>query len=641
MAHSEYWLGKDWQKTLPPRTSPRYIVRMHSVLRSVRDFVKIVTGRGDIDVRYSSGEQSYTDGRTIVISAETDPKNIDVVVGLALHESSHVLLSQELMKDLGGTRIPSNVDIIRLAPKTAALFPNLATSKTEFVEWLFNQFMLCVNVVEDRRIDSWMYERLHGYRPYYDSLYSRYFFTPDVERAMQSLTESYDSYTMALINIHTPYFKTCSIKGRDDLWKILDLDNIRRLTIVHDRANVKEIYKVADNLLSTIITYVGTPDMEGGKGKKPSNPDDKSIGEINPFSKDNFESKLPNLDQGEPHSNDVPPMTADEIKHVLDKQKEFVAGKIAKHDMDPEINKMIELMDRTRALVVNGGDDTVGKYDTLIYHYVEGIDAQYVTNSHYYDDPTQFSQAVVNGVSMGRILNNRVQVLQDAYPLDFNRQESGKIDRRRIASIGVGETNVFNRRMIIEHEPVFVHLTIDASGSMTGTPFAEAIKLATALATVSILNRAFDLTVSLRASNSYPEVAVVFDSRKHDLGYVNRVFPKLRTFGGTPEGLAYQAIMDEIIRPQDIGRKFFINISDGEPAHSGYHGRKAAEHTRRQVNKMRENGVHILSYFIGSGYTGSGANTLFDVMYGKDAAYINVSDISAIARTLNNLLLKE
>ena len=640
MAHSEYWLGEDWQKTLPPRTSPRYIVRMHSVLRSVRDFVKIVTGRGDIDVRYSSGEQSYTDGRTIVISAETDPKNIDVVVGLALHESSHVLLSQDLMRDLGSVRNPSNVDIVKYAPRTAKHFPNLVTEKPEKLEWLFSQFVMCVNIVEDRRIDSWMYERLRGYRPYYDSLYSRYFFTGEVEHAMKSLAETYDCYMMALVNIHTPYFQTCNIKGRDALWNVMDLDNIRRLTGTKDRANTKEIYKVADTLLSTILDYVRAPEMQDAK-KTPKQGEGQSVDQANPFSKDNFKQELPNLDQGDgqEHSNNIQPMTADEIKKVLDKQKEIVNGQVAKHDMDPEINKMIDLMDKTRALVVNGGDDTVGKYDTLIYHYIEGLDASYVANHRW--GYTGENNPVAEGVSMGRILNNRVQVLQDAYPLDFNRQESGKIDRRRIASIGAGETNVFNRRMVIQHEPVFVHLTIDASGSMSGVPFAEAIKLATALATVSILNRAFDLTVSLRASNSYPEVAIVFDSRKHDLGYVNRVFPKLRTFGGTPEGLAYQAIMEEILRPQDIGRKFFINISDGEPAHSGYHGRRAAEHTRRQVNKMRENGVHILSYFIGSGYSGGGGNTLFDVMYGKDAAYINVSDISAIARTLNNLLLKE
>ena len=61
--------------------------------RAIGNFVNIVTNRSDIKVRYQQNGDSYTDGKTVTIGSKIDEKNFDHVVGLALHEGSHILLS--------------------------------------------------------------------------------------------------------------------------------------------------------------------------------------------------------------------------------------------------------------------------------------------------------------------------------------------------------------------------------------------------------------------------------------------------------------------------------------------------------------------------------------------------------------------
>ncbi|MFN9901950.1 MAG: hypothetical protein ACK55Z_24845, partial [bacterium] len=52
-----------------------------------------MTNDAKIEVAFSSGKDSYTDGKKVVIAAEDDSKYFDSMVGLALHEGSHCLLS--------------------------------------------------------------------------------------------------------------------------------------------------------------------------------------------------------------------------------------------------------------------------------------------------------------------------------------------------------------------------------------------------------------------------------------------------------------------------------------------------------------------------------------------------------------------
>jgi len=117
-----------------------------------------------------------------------------------------------------------------------------------------------------------------------------------------------------------------------------------------------------------------------------------------------------------------------------------------------------------------------------------------------------------------------------------------------------------------------------------------------------------------------------------------RLFSHLEVCGGTPEGLCFDAIMKDIIDASRGKDAYFLNFSDGMPYYNGYYGDRALNHTRKQVKKMKKEGIKVLSYYI-SRYSDD-ENDSFRYMYGSDAECINTDNISAIARTMNAKFLE-
>ena len=54
---------------------------------------------------------------------------------------------------------------------------------------------------------------------------------------------------------------------------------------------------------------------------------------------------------------------------------------------------------------------------------------------------------------------------------------------------------------------------------------------------------------------------------------------------------------------------------------------------------MRAMGISVLSYFIGGGYDSGRDNDSFTNMYGKDAEFINATNMMAVAKTMNKKFL--
>ena len=84
------------------------LIQLASYRRAISNFVNIVTGE-NIPVEFNSRDQSFTDGKKVTIGANLNEKTFDVAVGLALHEGSHIKLSD--FKFLNGldTAIPSSL----------------------------------------------------------------------------------------------------------------------------------------------------------------------------------------------------------------------------------------------------------------------------------------------------------------------------------------------------------------------------------------------------------------------------------------------------------------------------------------------------------------------------------------------------
>ena len=90
---------------------------------------------------------------------------------------------------------------------------------------------------------------------------------------------------------------------------------------------------------------------------------------------------------------------------------------------------------------------------------------------------------------------------------------------------------------------------------------------------------------------------------------------------------------------------YFINYADGAPWFSNkdiyYHGSSATDHTRKMVKMMKNNGIKISSYFISSGTPYEGEVNTFKSMYGRDASFINTTNMMEVARSMNQKFLQK
>ncbi len=88
--------------------------------RAIGNFVNIVTGQS-IPVRFNTQGDSYTDGKTVTISASLKDKDFDSAVGLALHEGSHIKLTDfNTLRDLEDWIKNDDSYMIHLAEKHGA-----------------------------------------------------------------------------------------------------------------------------------------------------------------------------------------------------------------------------------------------------------------------------------------------------------------------------------------------------------------------------------------------------------------------------------------------------------------------------------------------------------------------------------------
>ena len=96
--NSNYWIGNltgslddAWWREDETKKKGKDLVALAGYRKAIANFVNIVTGRQDIPVVYNSKDESYTDGKKVVLSGRMNDKTFDPSVGLALHEGSHIV----------------------------------------------------------------------------------------------------------------------------------------------------------------------------------------------------------------------------------------------------------------------------------------------------------------------------------------------------------------------------------------------------------------------------------------------------------------------------------------------------------------------------------------------------------------------
>ena len=233
--------------------------------RAIANFVSILTGE-NIPVEFSSrAGENYTDGKKVVISADAKNETFDSDVGLALHEASHILLSQfevleRIVGDASSMRSDDRFPILR----EGFVAKNDAEKKLEKFVWdilknedikkqlndngqiKFQKQMVLFakdmwNWVEDRRIDHYVFTNAPGYREYYIALYDKYFRTKEISKALESdeyKEENLASYSMRVVNLLNESRDLDALKGLRDIIDVLDLNNVSRLQSSYDALSV-------------------------------------------------------------------------------------------------------------------------------------------------------------------------------------------------------------------------------------------------------------------------------------------------------------------------------------------------------------------------------------------------------------------
>ena len=202
------------------------LYKLASSKRAISNFVNIVTNES-IPVKFKERGDSYTDGKSVVIGSKIEqPKDFDVAVGLALHEGSHIKLSDfKLLNDLYNL-IPTHIS-------EGAIKKGVYTTQ-ETIKNLWNY-------VEDRRIDNFVFKSAPGYRGYYRKMYDKYFNDRLIDKALLSdefTEENLESYMFRIINLHNKNTNLSALKGLRKIYRLINLKNISRLKSSKDSLDV-------------------------------------------------------------------------------------------------------------------------------------------------------------------------------------------------------------------------------------------------------------------------------------------------------------------------------------------------------------------------------------------------------------------
>ena len=692
MSYSSFWLDSSITEELDDdlttvEKKSADLMKLMSYKRSIRNFVNIVTGQ-NIPVTFDGrGEDSFTDGNSVTISAKLDDKEFDPVVGLALHEGSHIALTDfDTLKDLRNGNLPLTIDKDYLYKKYGV------DNDWDLMLIISNNLKSLLNYVEDRRIDNHIYTSAPGYRGYYESMYDKYFHSRVVDKGLQSSeyrTEDWDSYMFRIINLTNENRDLDALKGLREIWNVIDLRNISRLKSSWDALDVAgELLMIIEKNISVESDQQGesggdgeSDQQEGGdqNGNSPMTGDtDNQQGGGGMSSQGNGDTSKSDAEDGEESDQTtdeggVPsgmgnpngaggqyePLS-DRQKKMLDnaikKQQEFMDGDVKKKKVSKSDKKKIEELDKANVKTEVTGKGfgqsgwrvgSKGVQTYIINNLTKGlIDSGQIgmlNNGSYRVE--QYDTAIRKGIQLGTLLGKKLKTRNEERVLTTPRMKSGKLTGSMIHEIGFGNFDIFEQTLVNKSTPVLLHISIDASSSMSGSKWLNSQTAAVAIAKAASMTQNIDVVISYRGvyysggtwSNVQPLMLIAYDSRKDKFSKIQQLFKYIGPDGTTPEGLCYEAVMKEITKTKNGTDTYLINFSDGWPgfdnAQISYGGTEACTHTAAQVKKMKQAGIKVLSYFI-SDYDTYGSER-FTQMYGKDAEFIDVKNVTQLAKTLN------
>ena len=605
--------------------------------RAIGNFVRIVSGQS-VPVRFMTRGDSYTDGKSVTISGNINEKNFDHIVGLALHEGSHIVYS--------------DFETFREVRQWSKLRDwDLTHERLQFLRGM-------INYVEDRRIDNIVFKSSPGYKGYYHTLYSKYFNHKKIGKGLKSTMYreiDFESYMFRIVNFTNPDTDLNALPRLLDIYRLIDMKNISRLKSTDDAIDVAKsicdiVFKlVGENPRAGQQNGDGQEDNEGEQqnGSSPNNGGDGT--EV-----DTGDAKMTpdeNVVDGElVEGEEISQSMEKQVKRIFEQTKDLLEGTTPKTKMTKKDKKIVEALGNSNSELVETGSDAIGKTNVVVIPDLtqELVDSKAFDFLHYwnYGYRGNRDEDIATGRRLGVILGKKLKVRGAASDLIFTRQTSGKIDKKLIAELGFDNANVFSQINTERYNKANLHISIDASGSMSGTKLSKAIISTVAMVKACDMAGNINVVVSFRWTHEdKPVVIICYNSRKDKLTKITKLWKYINAGGTTPESLCYEALMKKWLSGVRGEDNYFINYSDGAPWFTNgevyYSGHSAEKHGKKMVTSMKNNGIKVSSYFISDGYVRDGDRGSFKTMYGNDANFINPTNMMEVAKTMNKKFLQK
>ena len=699
------------------------LIKLASVRRIISNYVDILTG-DTVPVYFKAVGESYNyGGKEIYITTEIRrKKDFDKAVGLALHEAAHTVLTDFDVVKVLGFNIPKRIwdfcDKNNIRRITMERFIKTMFNIVEdwyIDDWVMKRAPGYIGYYEASYNDIFgtilVDQAIVSNRFRYPSLSSYEFRIVNFANPLTDLTALPGLEDIA---------KTVDISHIDRLRKTKDRIRtsfevvdivLKHLQQFHDKFNPqgqsqpgpKKGKRVsADDFFSPNKDKENSGEgQEGGggegdgggdsddhnpakEGDSPKSDVDRTVEDIadalaNRPKKEDDENKSMSSQTGKGPDDSI----SKELKAAIEDQIRYVHGNPKKKELGSEQKTMLDLIEKHGITLVyvpvpiEEGNDAAIKVGCIV---VKKLTKELITsgqkifpmvNSYRDSDGTlqpkkETADAVNRGLILGSKLGRRLMVRRETNTSKEIRKRRGKINKRLLYSAGFDADDFFEKLHIHRYNRGNLHITVDASTSMVGKKWEETMTMCVAIAKATSMVDNVHVTISFRATSTtrgvqMPYIVLAYDSSVDKITKIKSLFKYLHPCGCTPEGLAFGAIMNLFtdIAPDEEDR-FFLNISDGEPAFAmqspetkqtfTYGDGNGVEHTKTQVVKIRNQGVEILAYYVqdggggSSGWVGSdsGHNPKknFQIMYGRDARFIKTDNIVELANTMNELFLR-
>jgi len=687
-SYSDYWLEDfEFDEVDQQGAINTNLIKLSMARRAISNFVHILTNK-NIPVFFNDGGDNFTDGKSVYISSDIVKKeDFDTAVGLALHEGSHVVLSDfDIFKT-----------IWQKVPNILYKYSEKLQISKEDVHILTKNIL---NYIEDRYIDNFVYKNAPGYRGYYTALYDTYFNSPKIDEMLRSQlyrNPSIASYESRIINFNNVNTDLEALTGLRDIAKLINLSKIDRLTTPTDRLLLA--YDVCEVILKNVTEHKDEKEKSSAQSDtKGKSTEDSSTSEE---SKDSDESSNQNESVDDVLGGDTnrvasskedtvkdnignDPKVSDnklnKIKKALEKQKNFLAGNIKKKKVTSKEKKILDSIDKSGITLSTVGStyiksDGSHSVDCIV---VKKMNYELLSSELFpltLKDPMKhipvtdekMTKAVNLGIIKGTVLGRKLQLRNESNTTKYMRKPSGRVDKRILSELSFENENIFYSMDVDKYNKSYIHISVDASTSMSGKKWLSTMTSVVAICKAASMidnlraSVSFRTTVSAGKGIELPYVVIAYDSNTDKISKVKNLFKYIQPAGCTPEGLCYESIMNEL--PVSTEEDFyFLNFSDGQPFMNYsdindnsicYSGAAAAAHTRQQVYKIRDRGYKILSYFIKEPCESSymfdkqhiemdnKSRDTFKMMYGNGASFVNIKNIFDIVKTINKMFLQK